>query len=537
MRVRLISLFLVAAVCGTVARVQAAPGDDFFRLTEVHQIHLTVSAEDYAAMDPPPPASGPFGFGGRSQNQPERPNFGDPNFGAGSFGFEFEYVEADVEIEDDKFPKVGLRYKGNGTYLVSQSQAKRSFKIDFDRFDAEKTLDGLTKINLHSGVMDPTKARDALAYSVFRAAGVPAPRTTFAEVTLTVPGKYDREYLGLYVAVEQVDSRFLQAHFGDNNGLLLKPEGIRGLPYFGDDPELYQPTYNPKSKSGRGDWNRLVEFTHLVNEADDEQFHAEIEKYLDVDGFTRFLATNTVLASLDGFIGLGHNFYLYQDPATDRFVFVPWDLDLAFGAFAIYGSPEQLADLSIDHPHLAPNKLIDRLLAMPKVRDAYREQVRYLATEVLTSDTFENHLAAIEQLTARTDELEKAAASDRNESGGSGMFGGMFQGLPLRTFIEKRVASVTAQLAGEPGGHVPQMMSFGSPGGFGSRTSRTAPWFEALDADQDGQITEEEFMSGMKQFFVEWDTDNDGTLSQQEIAEGLRKLMPTPAPFGQPRRQ
>ena len=40
-------------------------------------------------------------------------------------------------------------------------------------------------------LMDPTRGREALAYAVFRAAGVPAPRTAFAEVTLTVPGKYD----------------------------------------------------------------------------------------------------------------------------------------------------------------------------------------------------------------------------------------------------------------------------------------------------------------------------------------------------------
>ena len=40
-----------------------------------------------------------------------------------------------------------------------------------------------------------------------RAAGVPAPRTAYAEVTLTVPGKFDREYLGLYTVIEQVDKK------------------------------------------------------------------------------------------------------------------------------------------------------------------------------------------------------------------------------------------------------------------------------------------------------------------------------------------
>ena len=148
-------------------------------------------------------------------------------------------MSADVEVDDQTFPNVGLRYKGSGSYLASQYRAKRSFKIDFDRNDEDQTFHGLAKLNLNSGAMDPTRIREALAYAVFRAAGVPAPRTAFAEVTLTVPGKYDAEYLGLYTVVEQVDEQFLAAHFEDGEGLLLKPEGIRGLPHLGDDAADY----------------------------------------------------------------------------------------------------------------------------------------------------------------------------------------------------------------------------------------------------------------------------------------------------------
>ena len=77
--------------------------------------------------------------------------------------------------------------------------------------------------------LDPAKAREALAFAVFRAAGVPAPRTAFAEVTLTVPGKYDKEYLGLFTVVENVDKRFLADRFGTDKGLLMKPFQLRGI--------------------------------------------------------------------------------------------------------------------------------------------------------------------------------------------------------------------------------------------------------------------------------------------------------------------
>src|SRR5437764_6819634 len=145
--------------------------------------------------------------------------------------------------------------------------------------------------------MDPAKVREALAYAVFRAAGVPAPRSAFAEVTLTVPGKYDKEYLGLYTVVEQVGKSFLQDHFRRADGLLLKPEGLRNLEYLGEEWEPYRARYFPKTAAGKKQQRRLMEFARLVNEAGDERFRTEIGSYLDVGGFLRFLAVNAVLSN------------------------------------------------------------------------------------------------------------------------------------------------------------------------------------------------------------------------------------------------
>ena len=67
----------------------------------------------------------------------------------------------------------------------------------------------------------------ATAFSVYRAAGVPASRTAYAELTLTVPGKYDKELVGLYTIIEQVDKTFLKAHFRNAKGLLPKQRSRR----------------------------------------------------------------------------------------------------------------------------------------------------------------------------------------------------------------------------------------------------------------------------------------------------------------------
>jgi hypothetical protein len=514
-------------ILSPLARAESdRPGREFFGLAKLHSVQLTIGAKEYAAMDPPPP-KGPFGG-----PQPGGLPPGSPDAGAGNFGFEFEYVSADIKTNGQDTRNIGVRYKGSGTYLVSSRSAKRSLKIDFDRYDEKQKYQQLKKLNFNSGAMDPTKIREAFAYRVFQAAGVPACRTAFAEVVLTVPGKYDQEYLGVYTAVEQVDKSFLKEHFSNSQGMLLKPEGVRGLPYLGDEPAAYEKLYNSKSGASEEGWQRLIELTRLINKEDEARFREKIATLLDVDGFARFLAASTLLATLDGFTGMGHNYYLYLSPATSKFHFFPWDLDLAFGGFFLFGSPEQQVDLSIEHPHVGDNKLIDRLLVMPDFKASYREHLRRLNEELFSSDKFAQEINAVEKLVQPLLAKEKQAAEARKEGAqgfGPPIFGAGGPPVSLKDFVKNRSASVAAQLAGRTQAFVPVAMGFGGPPpGGGPGTLLARPLLGALDANQDGRVTEEEFAAGARKLFREWDRDGAGDLDQKEIEAGLQRIVPRP---------
>ena len=117
--------------------------------------------------------------------------------------------------------------------------------------------------------LDSAKRARRLAFALFREAGVPAPRTAMAEVTLTVPGRHDKAYLGLYTLVESVDQVFLKDRFHSDKGLLLKPQGLRGLDFLGDDWEKYRPGHigrwpwsqartRPNASSNSSDWSSRV---------------------------------------------------------------------------------------------------------------------------------------------------------------------------------------------------------------------------------------------------------------------------------------
>lgn len=54
------------------------------------------------------------------------------------------------------------------------------------------------------------------------------------------------------------------------------------------------------------------------------------------------------------------------------------------------------------------------------------------------------------------------------------------------------------------------------------------PFFEHLDSNKAGKVTEAEFLAGMKKLFAEWDKDKNGMLDQRELTDGLQKMLPAP---------
>jgi len=409
-------------------------------------------------------ASPPQTAEARARGERPQPAVGSSNFGAdsgeGTYGFDFTTVKADVKLqspdEDETLlSDIGLRYKGNHSFQAAWMIRKRSFKLEFDHFVPDQRFEGQTKLNLHCNSLDPTRLREALGFRLFAEAGLPAPQTRFAEVSLQV-GSAPPELLGLYTLVEQVDRKFLKQYLGSTSGLLLKPEGIRGIPWFGTEIDRYEQPYNAKWRGTDRQWERVIEFARVVNEADDREFEATIDSLLDVDRFVRFLACQVLLANLDSFLGSGHNYYLYLDDATNRFVFLPWDLDLAFGGFSLSGSPEELADLSLEYPHLGKNWLIDRLLQNPARRAAYLAVIRDLVTRVFHPEGLGAVAAEWERFVIPLTEREMAAMEARGESAEVMFAMRPRSALPPSRFIELRTQSVLAQLAGTAEGYIPR---------------------------------------------------------------------------------
>ncbi|MBL8819576.1 MAG: CotH kinase family protein [Planctomyces sp.] len=473
---------LLVPTCIALPSSQADAGDQVFASSNVTEMYLTMSAKQWDSLQPAAGFGGGPGFGGGrgfggapgGTGQPgEEKETPDADVHHNTFGVEFPWSSGDLEYQGQTYRNVGIRYKGNYTFMATSQSLKKSFKIDINRNVDDQKLDGMSMLNLHCGVSDPTMSRETLSYAFFREAGVPAPRTVFTKLFLTVPGKYDKELVGVYTMTEQVNKPFLKKHFGDSSGMLLKPEGLQGGPVWMDAGwKAYEEKYRPDNKPKADQKMRLISFTKLVSESSDEDFSSEIGSYLDIDAFLRFIAANALLSNLDSYLGYGHNYYLYLVPSTNKFVFIPWDLDLSMATWPAAGTPEQLVDLSIHHPHSGDNTLIDRLFSIAEHKERYVQILRELTEKKFTKERLFETLVPVERaLEGPLAEEAKVIASRNTNRGQNGFggfgpgpgFGGQFgQSMPPRRFIDERIESVTAQLAGKRDGFVPR--PFGFPG-------------------------------------------------------------------------
>ncbi len=443
------------------------PGDVFLT-TNIWTVHLTFTPEQWDAMEPKqgPRPSRPFGGGGMLLG-PEDGRNGILS----AFGMTFNYVHAALEFGTNKFADVGVRYKGNGTFMTAQNTLKRSLKLDLNQYVKGQKLGGMSQFNLHNSVRDPSFMNEAVAYRLFRDGGVPASRTAYARVFVAVPGKYDRKYLGLYDLVEDVSSVFLKESYGTAKGALFKPVTPSLFTDLGDDWKNYNQTYDPKGELADEDKQRVIAFAKIVSKADDAEFAAKLPDYVDLDNFARYMAMTAWLCDLDGILGVGQNYYLWLQPDSRKFVFIPWDQDQTFGQFSRGTTLEQRDNLSIHHPWSGNNRFLERVFKTDAFKKAYLARLHEYSGSILKPDRLSrqvDELAAVLRAPLQEESPEKLAELNRAVAGekvttylGPVSFGTQLV-KPIKSFAEARAQSVSDQLAGKSPGQTINT-GFGAP--------------------------------------------------------------------------
>ncbi len=508
-------LTTIAAVV-LVSADEAEPSDVFWNDLKVHRFHLEMSEAEWEAMKALDPHKGLAPAERLKKINGERREL---------HRSRFPWAEGSLTINGQHLNGIGARYKGNASFNLMRGSLKRNMKIKLDWTNKDQNYNSVETLNLNAGGLDPSKLRDAFSYWLFREAGVPAPRTTFAEMTLTIPGRYEKEHLGIYTIVEQVNKSFLKDRFGSKKGLLMKPEGIASVEYHGDDWRFYAPLYRPDDEPLLAQSMRVMDFANVVNLSNEKQFRDSISSYLDIDGFLRFIAVNALIVNLDTLLAMPQNYYLHLSKDTNKFVFFPWDLDISFAGWPLGGKPADQMKLSLVHPHSSDaHKLIDRLLAMESVKLRYDKIISQLVEGIFSKEQLIKKFEKLERTILDSRERDTAAIESRNERGYPAPRG--YQPPGIREFIDKRTSSIKRQLNGKetgyifvhrrPGGRLGHL----AQGGFG-RGRLAMHMLIQGDLNEDKSISKKELLTMLSGWFDAMDREKAGKLNKAAFIKAL----------------
>ncbi len=508
-------LTTIAAVV-LVSADEAEPSDVFWNDLKVHRFHLEMSEAEWEAMKALDPHKGLAPAERLKKINGEQREL---------HRSRFPWAEGSLTINGQHLNGIGARYKGNASFNLMRGSLKRNMKIKLDWTNKDQNYNSVETLNLNAGGLDPSKLRDVFSYWLFREAGVPAPRTTFAEMTLTIPGRYEKEHLGLYTIVEQVNKSFLKDRFESKKGLLMKPEGIASVEYHGDDWRFYAPLYRPDDQPSLAQSMRVMDFANVVNLSNAKQFRDSISSYLDIDGFLRFIAVNALIVNLDTLLAMPQNYYLHLSKDTNKFVFFPWDLDISFAGWPLGGKPADQMKLSLVHPHSSDaHKLIDRLLAMESVKLRYDKIISQLVEGIFSKEQLIKKFEKLERTILDSRERDTAAIESRNERGYPAPRG--YQPPGIREFIDKRTSSIKRQLNGKetgyifvhgrPGGRLGHL----AQGGFG-RGRLAMHMLIQGDLNEDKSISKKELLTMLSGWFDVMDREKAGKLNKAAFIKAL----------------
>ena len=256
-----------------------------------------------------------------------------------------EYVEGSLTFDGETLERVGVRYKGSvGAFLGCtagldpfdpsgpRTCTKLSMKLKINWDGADTEFYGQRRVQLHSANLDQSLLRDRLGYEMFSQAGVPSPRASHARVEI------NGELVGVFVLVEQIDGRFTRDRFEDGTGNLYKE--MWPFDEFGQvrsHDELIGSLRTNENEDPNADIVRSFaqEIVDAGAALDPDAARRVLEARTDLDALIAYSVVDRAIRNDDGPFHWycidgtcePHNFYVYEDPSSERVHVIPWDLD------------------------------------------------------------------------------------------------------------------------------------------------------------------------------------------------------------------
>jgi len=356
---------------------------------------------------------------------------------------------------DETVENVGFRLRGN----TSRQANKKSFKISFNSFVPGQQFYSVEKLNLNGEHNDPAIMRSKICWDHYQSTGMAATRASHCALYI------NDVYYGLYISVEHIDEEFLKNHFEDDSGNLWKCLWPADLTYRGPDPEDYYPyqdatrPYELKTNTDAYDFSELARFIDIINNTPAADFADSLEQVLVVPEILKYAAMDVLTGNWDDYWFLKNNYYIYHEPAIDRFHWIPYDNDNSFGVdwFGVdWTQVDPYTFVTIEDPqgnNPGPRPLMTNIMANAQYRNLYTHILQYYLENITELDLWESKLDSLKTLITPWAEADTFrtldygfSIPDFHQAYSPNSYSNQHVKKGLKQFINERHASLATQL-------------------------------------------------------------------------------------------
>jgi spore coat protein CotH len=231
------------------------------------------------------------------------------------------YVRGTLRYGNETVNDIGVRIKGEAS--LRKLDEKAAFKLKFDEFVNDQAFRGLRRMTFNNMVEDPSFLAERLAFYLYRAAKLPAPRCNSALVYV------NGTLFGIYANLETEDKTFLRRWFASDDGNLYE-EGQR------DFVSGAENSFELETNETASDHSDLLNLIATIQNAKSGSLLADLDAVLDTQHFLRFSAAEAAVNQWDMYsytVFYPNNFRIYHDPTSNKFVFLPWGMDMSMKPF------------------------------------------------------------------------------------------------------------------------------------------------------------------------------------------------------------
>jgi len=302
-----------------------------------------------------------------------------------------------------------VSFSMRGQFSLRESGEKKPWKINTDAYLEEQEFHNIKQLIFTNNIGDPSMLQEKLAYDLMRFAGVPASHVCYVEMWIDISDDTGPPvFWGVYSMIERVDRKFIANRFGQDatDGNLYKAShaqrGPMDLKYYGESITDYptqsgQYAYGKKTNVDEADYSDIIELARVVDGTQydtPEDFAVVLEEVFNVDGFLRYAAVVAVTMNWDTYLYTGNNFYLFNNPVTGKFEWIPWDINWG-------GEPQMAIFGRTGGPLVSPfAPLYDRVFEVQRYRTQYAAYIDLLVRVRFNEPSIANQTQTLHNLIA-----------------------------------------------------------------------------------------------------------------------------------------